>query len=135
MGAVTWDFQHCGICDQQSLRSACAYAQSDQSLCLSLEYSMTVKLLAEHHLELLSLKGGCAGPSESTLVKVPHCWKSHVAAHVCFISIILPISLGDIGSCSLLFVILSNPARTIINFFSCLFYFFWFDSFFNCVIS
>ena len=32
--AVTWDFQHwCGMCDQQSLRPACAYAQSDQSLC------------------------------------------------------------------------------------------------------
>ena len=26
-------FQQCGMCDQQSLRSACAYAQSDQSLC------------------------------------------------------------------------------------------------------
>ena len=25
--------QQCGMCDQQSLRSACAYAQSDQSLC------------------------------------------------------------------------------------------------------
>ena len=73
--------QHCGVCDQQSLRSACAYAQSDQSLCLSLEYSMTVKLLAEHHLEFLSLKGGCKGSSESTLVKVPHCWKSHVLIH------------------------------------------------------
>ena len=33
------------------LRPACAYAQSDQSLCLSLEYSMTVKLLTENHLE------------------------------------------------------------------------------------
>ena len=30
-------------------------AQADQSLCLSLEYSMTVKLLTEHHLELLIL--------------------------------------------------------------------------------
>ena len=28
-----WDFQQYGMCDQQSLRSACAYAQSDQSLC------------------------------------------------------------------------------------------------------
>ena len=27
------DFQQCGMCDQQSLRSASAYAQSDQSLC------------------------------------------------------------------------------------------------------
>ena len=26
-------FQKCGMCDQQSLRSACAYAQSDPSLC------------------------------------------------------------------------------------------------------
>ena len=47
--------QQCGICDQQSIRSACAYAQSDQSLCLSLEYSMTVKPLTQHHLELLGL--------------------------------------------------------------------------------
>ena len=31
--AVTWDFQQCDMCDQQSLRSACAYTQSDQSLC------------------------------------------------------------------------------------------------------
>ena len=31
--ASAWDFQQCGMWDQQSLRSACAYAQSDQSLC------------------------------------------------------------------------------------------------------
>ena len=30
---------------------------------------MSVKLLSEHHLEFLSLKGGCTGLSESTLVK------------------------------------------------------------------
>ena len=70
------------MCDQQSLRSACAYAQSDQSLCLSLEYYMIVKLLTEHHLEFLSLTGGCRGSSESTHVKVPHCWKSHVMAQI-----------------------------------------------------
>ena len=69
-------------CDQQSLRSACAYAQSDQSLCLSLDYSMIVKLLTEHHLEFLSLKGGCWGSSESTYVKMPHCWKSHALSHI-----------------------------------------------------
>ena len=45
----------CGMCDQQRLRPACAYAQSDQSLCSSLDYSMTVKLLTEHHLEFQSL--------------------------------------------------------------------------------
>ena len=33
---------------------------------------MSVKLLPEHHLEVLSLKGGCTGASESTLVKMQH---------------------------------------------------------------
>ena len=42
---------------------------------------MIVKLLTEHHLELLSLKRGCRSSSDSTLVKMPHCWKSHVTAH------------------------------------------------------
>ena len=31
---------------------------------------MSVKLLTEHHLEFLSLKGGCRGPPESTHVKL-----------------------------------------------------------------
>ena len=43
---------------------------------------MTVKLLTEHHLEFLSLRGGCTGSSESMLVKMPHCWKSHVTVHL-----------------------------------------------------
>ena len=43
---------------------------------------MTVKLLTEHHLEFLSLKGGCRGSSESTLVKMPHCWKSRATVHL-----------------------------------------------------
>ena len=43
---------------------------------------MIVKLLTEHHLEFLSLKGGCRGSSESTHVKMPHCWKSHALAHL-----------------------------------------------------
>ena len=43
---------------------------------------MSVKLLTEHHLEFLSLTGGCTGSSESTLVKMPHSWKSHVVAQM-----------------------------------------------------
>ena len=43
---------------------------------------MSVKLLTEHYLAFLSLKGGCTGSSESTLVKMPHCWESHVTAHL-----------------------------------------------------
>ena len=31
---------------------------------------MIVKLLTEHHLEFISLNGGCRGSSESTLVKM-----------------------------------------------------------------
>ena len=45
---------------------------------------MSVKLLTKHHLEFLSFKGDCTGSSESTLVKMPHCWKSHVTAQLCF---------------------------------------------------
>ena len=41
---------------------------------------MIVKLLTEHHLEFLSLKGGCRGSSESTHVKIPYFWKSHATA-------------------------------------------------------
>ena len=43
---------------------------------------MTVKLLTEQHLEFLSLKEGCTGPFEYTLVKMPHCWKSHITAQL-----------------------------------------------------
>ena len=32
---------------------------------------MIVKLLTEHHLEFLSIKGGCT---------MPHCWNSHITA-------------------------------------------------------
>ena len=42
---------------------------------------MIVKLLTEHHLDFLRLKGGGRASPESTLVKMPHCWKSHVTAH------------------------------------------------------
>ena len=43
---------------------------------------MIVKLLTEHHLEFLSLKGGWGGSFESTLVKMSNCWKSHAAAQI-----------------------------------------------------
>ena len=43
---------------------------------------MSVKLLTKYHLELLNLEGGCTGSSESTLVKMPHCWKSHALAQI-----------------------------------------------------
>ena len=53
---------------------------------------MIVKLLTEHNLKFLSLKGGCRGSSESTHVKMPHCWKSHVTAQIIY-CINVPIGL------------------------------------------
>ena len=41
---------------------------------------MIVKLLTEHHLELLNLKEGCRRSSKSTHAKIPHCLKSHATA-------------------------------------------------------
>ena len=35
-------------------------------------------------MEFLSLKGGCRGSSESKLVKMSNCWKSHVMAQIIF---------------------------------------------------
>ena len=43
---------------------------------------MIVKLLTEHRLAFLSLKGGCTGSAESTLVKKSNCWKCHAAAQM-----------------------------------------------------
>ena len=43
---------------------------------------MSVKLLTKHDLKFLSLKGGSTGSSESSLIKIPHCWKSIVTAHM-----------------------------------------------------
>ena len=45
---------------------------------------MIVKLLTEHHLDFLSLKGGCRGLSESTIVKMSNCWKSYVTAQLLY---------------------------------------------------
>ena len=61
---------------------------------------MSVKLLTEHHLEFLSLKGGHIGSSEFTLVEMSHCCKSHVAAHFNFTASPEPAEWGEWGDCS-----------------------------------
>ena len=45
---------------------------------------MTVKLLTENNLMFLSLTRGCTGLFETTLVKIPHCWKSYAVAHMSY---------------------------------------------------
>ena len=52
---------------------------------------MAIKLLTKHNLEFLSLKRGCTGSSESTLVKIPHCRKSHVTAHINLAKAYIPV--------------------------------------------
>ena len=54
------------------------------------EYSMIVKQLTEHHLEFLSLKGGCRGSFKSTLVKMSNCLKCHAEAHLYISNVIQP---------------------------------------------
>ena len=54
---------------------------------------MSVKLLTEHHLESLSLKGGCTGSPQSPLVQMPHCWKSRVMAQI-LLFYVHPIACG-----------------------------------------
>ena len=51
---------------------------------------MIVRLLTEHHLEFLIFKGGCTVTSESSLVKMPHCWKSHVLAQLVIMAQMTP---------------------------------------------
>ena len=45
-------------------------------------YVRPAKLLTEHHLEFLSLKGGCTGLSEPTFAIIPHSQKSGMAAQI-----------------------------------------------------
>ena len=59
---------------------------------------MTVRLLTERYLEFLSVKGGCIGSCESTLVEMPHCRKSHVTAHISLLLYTLNFSLNERGS-------------------------------------
>ena len=71
---------------------------------------MNVKLLTEHHLEFLSLKGGCTGSSESAHLKMPHCWKSHAVAQI--FSVDLYIIFGKRRNlCRLLVMKVNGPRR------------------------
>ena len=78
---------------------------------------MTIKLLTEQHFEFLSLKGGRTGSSEFTLVKIPHCWKSHVAAQI---SMVLMLPLDNtyivIYWTNIIFYLLNEHQLAIISF-------------------
>ena len=71
---------------------------------------MSVKLLIEHNLEFRSLEGGCIGSTESTLVKMPHFWKSRVAAQLLLIVLALLIYFSS--SMSIQAMILQKTQQT-----------------------
>ena len=63
---------------------------------------MNIKLLTEYYLEFLRFKEGCTGSSESSHVKMPHCWKSHVAAQILIIVVIVCLFLDVVDTFGLL---------------------------------
>ena len=64
---------------------------------------MVVKLMTEHHLEFLSLKGGCRGLSESTLVKMLEilCHGSLIKIYV-FVFLYVWLIINEIIRCGLI---------------------------------
>ena len=60
------------VCATSKASDQPAHMCSLISVYKSLEYSMSLKLLTEHHLELLSLKGDYTCSSKSTLVIMSH---------------------------------------------------------------
>ena len=63
---------------------------------------MSVKLLNEHYLEFLHLKGGCRGSSESTHVKMPYymslATRQHFVPHVSDMVIYLICSMSSLDT-------------------------------------
>ena len=68
---------------------------------------MSVKLLTEQCLEILSLKGGCTGSSEATLVEMPRCWKSLVTAHLIVNGLLHDLKVKPKGSNKYMFLFLN----------------------------
>ena len=67
--ASTWQNQRNGMCVQQRLRSASAFAQSDQSLCCALNGQLRAQCFFMRTRKTLIKLGGCPDWSESSLGK------------------------------------------------------------------
>ena len=74
---------------------------------------MIIKLLNEHHFEFLSFKGGCTGLSESTLVKIPHCSKSHDNAELYTYNLLFPYPLKLVAPLDMV-TIIAGAAETVV---------------------
>ena len=78
--AASWQNQQNGMCAQQRLRSAWAFAQSDQSS-LCTWRKLGPKLPIECTAKTLIRLGRCPGWSETSLGAQSFCWFCHEAAH------------------------------------------------------
>ena len=89
---------------------------------------MSVKLLTEHNLEFLCLKGGYASSSESTLVKIPHFWKSHIGSYYSSILLKEPFALKNSETVyfASIFSTLGYSDITLIDNFDLIFFYFYF---------
>ena len=52
-----------------------------RSLIRAFASRLNIRPVLSYSLNIICLKGGCTGSSVSKFVKIPHCLKSHVAAH------------------------------------------------------
>ena len=75
---------------------------------------MIFKLLTEQHLETLSLKGSCTG-SQSPLVKMSNCWKSHATTQILLNKNIFDIDLGLKGTASDWWYKYGNCCKTVLR--------------------
>ena len=98
------------MCDQQSLRSACACVQSDRSLCLSLECSVAVWLLAGRRLGFLCL--GAVRARLGLRLSECHIVGSHMFIQ-CFVLVMEYILGSGAPEC-----IFHNQLKTLYNLFS-----------------
>ena len=74
---------------------------------------MIVKLLTEHHLEFLSLKGGCRGLSESTHVKMTQCWKSHAVAQFGMLFYLISLPNSFLASRDFCYLLITKPLQAV----------------------
>ena len=78
---------------------------------------MSAKQLTEYHLEVLSLKIGCTGSSESTLVKLSHCWKSgnHRKSHVAAQTLVNTLEPGYSGKLILCLLVVGGICHLMVT--------------------
>ena len=80
---VAWIYFNCQATDCTSIRVSKLKSRLHSLIWVyTCKNATLLEIMTVLQLEFLNLKVGFTVSSESTLVKMPHCWKSHIAAHV-----------------------------------------------------